>query len=83
MMFPNGIPIDPASADIPTPDFTSGFNRDLTGLKLAYPRSFFAAQEGISPEIVVERSDPTIKVLPIVMTTDRLLLPFGHAQRFL
>ena len=34
--------LDPASADLPAPDFTSGLGRDLAGLKLAYPRSFFA-----------------------------------------
>jgi len=45
-------PLDPASADIPTPDFTDGLGRDLAGLKLAYPRSFFVNMEGISPEIV-------------------------------
>src|SRR5882724_7812175 len=45
-------PLDPASADIPTPDFTGGLKRDLAGLKLAYPRSFFAAQEDILPEVV-------------------------------
>jgi aspartyl-tRNA(Asn)/glutamyl-tRNA(Gln) amidotransferase subunit A len=45
-------PLDPASADIPTPNFTSGLNQDLAGLKLAYPRSFFAKAEGISPEMI-------------------------------
>jgi aspartyl-tRNA(Asn)/glutamyl-tRNA(Gln) amidotransferase subunit A len=44
--------LDPASADIPTPDFTSGLGRDLAGLRLAYPRSFFVEMEGISPEVV-------------------------------
>jgi aspartyl-tRNA(Asn)/glutamyl-tRNA(Gln) amidotransferase subunit A len=45
-------PLDPASADVPAPDFTADLGKDLTGLKLAYPRSFFATQEGISPEVV-------------------------------
>ena len=45
-------PLDPASADLPIPDFTGGLGRDLAGLKLAYPRSFFATQDGISPEVV-------------------------------
>lgn len=44
--------LDPASADISTPDFAGGLGRDLVGLELAYPRSFFAAQAGISPEVV-------------------------------
>jgi aspartyl-tRNA(Asn)/glutamyl-tRNA(Gln) amidotransferase subunit A len=45
-------PLDPASADIPTPNFTAELGQDLAGLKLAYPRAFFARAEGISPEII-------------------------------
>jgi aspartyl-tRNA(Asn)/glutamyl-tRNA(Gln) amidotransferase subunit A len=45
-------PLDPASADVPVPDFTAGFGQDLTGLRLAYPRKFFATVDGVSPEAV-------------------------------
>jgi aspartyl-tRNA(Asn)/glutamyl-tRNA(Gln) amidotransferase subunit A len=45
-------PLDPASADIPLPHFTSGLGQDLAGLKLAYPRAFFATQEGMTEEVV-------------------------------
>jgi len=44
--------LDPASADLAVPDFTSGIGRDLAGLKLAYPRSFFATQEDITAEVL-------------------------------
>ena len=44
--------LDPASADLAVPDFTSGIGRDLAGLKLAYPRSFFATQEDITAEVI-------------------------------
>jgi aspartyl-tRNA(Asn)/glutamyl-tRNA(Gln) amidotransferase subunit A len=44
--------LDPASADLTVPDFTSGIGRDLAGLKLAYPRSFFATQEDITAEVI-------------------------------
>jgi aspartyl-tRNA(Asn)/glutamyl-tRNA(Gln) amidotransferase subunit A len=45
-------PLDPASADVPVPDFSAELGRDLAGLRLAYPRSFFATVDGISPEVI-------------------------------
>jgi aspartyl-tRNA(Asn)/glutamyl-tRNA(Gln) amidotransferase subunit A len=45
-------PLDPASADVPVPDFVKDLGRDLAGLKVAYPRSFFVTQDGISSEVV-------------------------------
>lgn len=45
-------PLDPASADVPVPDFSAELGRDLKGLKLAYPRSFFVGVDGISPEVI-------------------------------
>ncbi len=45
-------PRDPASADIPVPDFLGGLGQDLAGLQLGYPRAFFATQEGIGAEVV-------------------------------
>ena len=45
-------PQDPASADVATPDFAGNLGGDLAGLRLAYPRSFFATQEGLSPEVL-------------------------------
>lgn len=43
-------PQDPASADLPVDDFSKGLGQDLNGLKLAYPRAFFANQEGMTDE---------------------------------
>src|SRR6185369_1308632 len=34
-------PLDPASADVKVPEFSSGMGRDLKGLKLGYTRAFF------------------------------------------
>jgi aspartyl-tRNA(Asn)/glutamyl-tRNA(Gln) amidotransferase subunit A len=45
-------PLDPASADVPVPDFSAELGRDLKGLKLAYPRSFFVGVDGISPDVI-------------------------------
>jgi aspartyl-tRNA(Asn)/glutamyl-tRNA(Gln) amidotransferase subunit A len=45
-------PLDPASADVPVPDFSAELGRDLKGLKLAYPRNFFVGVDGISPDVI-------------------------------
>ena len=45
-------PLDPASADVPVPDFAAELGSDLAGLTLAYPRSFFVGVDGISPEVI-------------------------------
>jgi aspartyl-tRNA(Asn)/glutamyl-tRNA(Gln) amidotransferase subunit A len=44
--------LDPASAEVPVPDFSAELGRDLAGLRLAYPRGFFATVDGVSPEVV-------------------------------
>ncbi|WP_181702449.1 amidase [Chthonobacter albigriseus] len=45
-------PLDPASADVPVPDFTAGIGQDLAGLKIGYARSFFAANPITSAEVL-------------------------------
>lgn len=45
-------PLDPASVDIPTPPFARGLGEDLKGLRLAFPRSFYAQRPEVSPEVV-------------------------------
>ena len=43
-------PADPASADVPVPDYAAGLGRGLHGLRLAYTRRFFATDPATSPE---------------------------------
>jgi aspartyl-tRNA(Asn)/glutamyl-tRNA(Gln) amidotransferase subunit A len=45
-------PLDPASADVPVPDFCADLGRGVAGLRLAYPRRFFAIVDGVSPEVI-------------------------------
>jgi aspartyl-tRNA(Asn)/glutamyl-tRNA(Gln) amidotransferase subunit A len=45
-------PLDPMSAKLPVPDFSAGLGRDLKGLKLAYPRAFFADNPAASAEVI-------------------------------
>ena len=43
---------DPASAKVPVADFTAGLGQDLAGLKIGYPRSFFARNPLAGPEVL-------------------------------
>jgi aspartyl-tRNA(Asn)/glutamyl-tRNA(Gln) amidotransferase subunit A len=67
--------LDPASADIPTPDFTSGLGRDLAGLKLAYPRSFFVQAEGISPQVIASLDAAAQQIAKLGAKVEELTLP--------
>jgi len=44
-------PLDPASSKEPVPDFTSGINRGLNGLKIGVPQDYFFT-DSVDPEIV-------------------------------
>ena len=43
-------PLDPASANVPVPDFTDGLDRDLAGLKIGYTRKFYIENPFLSAE---------------------------------
>ncbi|SEQ20845.1 aspartyl-tRNA(Asn)/glutamyl-tRNA(Gln) amidotransferase subunit A [Faunimonas pinastri] len=45
-------PLDPASADVPVPDFTTGLGQDLKGLRIAFPRSFYVNAPEATAEVV-------------------------------
>ncbi len=42
--------LDPASVDIPVPDFLGGLGQGVWGLRIGVPRHFIAQAEGASPE---------------------------------
>lgn len=43
-------PLDPASADVPVPDFSSGLGRGVEGLRIGYTRRFFIENPALTPE---------------------------------
>jgi aspartyl-tRNA(Asn)/glutamyl-tRNA(Gln) amidotransferase subunit A len=45
-------PLDPASADVPVPDFTAGLGQDLKGISIGYTRSLYINNPVSNPEIV-------------------------------
>jgi aspartyl-tRNA(Asn)/glutamyl-tRNA(Gln) amidotransferase subunit A len=54
--------LDPASADVPVPDFTAGLGKDLSGVKVGYTRDFFIDNAAAGEEIVTAL-DKTAKTL--------------------
>ena len=68
-------PLDPASAEVPIPDFTSAIGRDLVEVKVAYPRSFFVTQEGVSPEVVASIDAAAQQIAGLGAVVEEVTLP--------
>ncbi|MBB96380.1 MAG: Asp-tRNA(Asn)/Glu-tRNA(Gln) amidotransferase GatCAB subunit A [Rhodobacteraceae bacterium] len=45
-------PLDPASADVPVPDFSAGLDAGVEGLRIGYTRDFYIHNEMTNPEII-------------------------------
>jgi aspartyl-tRNA(Asn)/glutamyl-tRNA(Gln) amidotransferase subunit A len=68
-------PLDPASANVPIPDFSSDLGQDLDGLKLAYPRSFFANQDGITQEVIASIDAAAEQIARLGAEVEEVMLP--------
>jgi aspartyl-tRNA(Asn)/glutamyl-tRNA(Gln) amidotransferase subunit A len=66
---------DPACADLPVDDFSKGLGQDLAGLKLAYPRSFFAQSAGVSAEVIASLDAAAQEVAKLGATVTEITLP--------
>jgi aspartyl-tRNA(Asn)/glutamyl-tRNA(Gln) amidotransferase subunit A len=45
-------PRDPASADVPVPDYRADLDKGVAGLRIGIPRAFFAKASATTPEVV-------------------------------
>jgi aspartyl-tRNA(Asn)/glutamyl-tRNA(Gln) amidotransferase subunit A len=68
-------PRDPASADLPVPDYTAGLGRDLSGLRIAYPRSFFANSSDLSPEMLASIDAAAEQIAKLGAKVEEVTLP--------
>ncbi len=66
---------DPASADVPVPDFTAGLGQDLAGLRIGYPRSFFARNPLAGPEVLSALDAAVQTVGRLGATVEEIELP--------
>ena len=51
-------PLDPASADVPVPDYGAGLERGVSGLRIGIPRAFFAGNKVLTEPVLegIERT---------------------------
>ncbi len=45
-------PLDPASANVPVPDFSAGLEQGVDGLRIGYTRAFYIHNESTTPDII-------------------------------
>jgi aspartyl-tRNA(Asn)/glutamyl-tRNA(Gln) amidotransferase subunit A len=67
-------PLDPASVDLPVPNFSEGLDRGVEGLRIGLPRHFFAEAEDVSVEVIaaIDRAAETLVKLGAVVEQVRL-----------
>jgi aspartyl-tRNA(Asn)/glutamyl-tRNA(Gln) amidotransferase subunit A len=68
-------PQDPASADVPVGDLTQNLGQDLVGLRIAYPRAFFAKSEGVTDEVIASLDAAAQQVAKLGASVEEITLP--------
>jgi aspartyl-tRNA(Asn)/glutamyl-tRNA(Gln) amidotransferase subunit A len=68
-------PLDPASVDLPVPNFRDGLGDGVEGLRIGLPRNFFAEAPEVSSEVVaaIDRAVATLEKLGAAV--DEITLP--------
>jgi aspartyl-tRNA(Asn)/glutamyl-tRNA(Gln) amidotransferase subunit A len=58
-------PLDPASVDLPVPDYRDRLGQGVEGLRIGLPRHFFAGESDVSPEVVsaIDQAAATLEKL--------------------
>ena len=67
--------LDPASADLPVPDYRAGLQDGIEGLRIGVPRHFFATAEGVSPEVVASIDQAAETLSRLGATIEEITLP--------
>lgn len=68
-------PLDPASADVPTPDFRGKLGKGVQGLRLGLPRHWFAKADGVSAETLRAIDDAAQTLAKLGATIEEIELP--------
>jgi aspartyl-tRNA(Asn)/glutamyl-tRNA(Gln) amidotransferase subunit A len=78
-------PLDPASTDVPVPDFRTGLERGVTGLRIGVPRAFFATAKMVTPEVLAAIDRTAQRLRDAGAAVEDVTLPdfaiFGAAGR--
>ncbi len=67
--------LDPASADVPKPDFLTGLNEGVRGMRFGLPRHFYAEAAGVSPEVVTAIDKAVQTLTDLGATVEEITLP--------
>ncbi|MCW6507460.1 amidase [Lichenifustis flavocetrariae] len=68
-------PRDPASADVPVPDYTAAMGRDLAGLRIGYTRRFFIDNPFLTPEVTKALDAAAEQMATLGATVDEVDIP--------
>ena len=66
---------DPASADVPVPDFRAGFTHGVAGLRLGIPRGLFATAKMLTPEVLAAIERTAQQLRDAGATVEDVMLP--------
>ena len=68
-------PLDPASADVPVPDFRGKLDKGIQGMRLGLPRHWFVKADGVSPETIRSIDDAAQTLAKLGATIEEIELP--------
>lgn len=68
-------PLDPASADVPVPDFRSNLTKGIQGMRIGLPRHWFAQAGGVSPETINAIDNAAQTLTKLGASVDEIELP--------
>ncbi len=68
-------PLDPASVDIAVPEYRSGLNQGVEGLRIGMPRHFFADADGVTPEVIAAIDAAAQTLERLGATVEEITLP--------
>ena len=67
--------LDPASVDIPIPNYLDGLDRGVDGLRIGLPRHFFAKTEDVSAEVVAAIDSAAERLVKLGAAIEEITLP--------
>ena len=68
-------PQDPASADVPVPDYRAGLDRGVAGLRIGIPRAFFATASAATAEVLAGIDRTAAQLRDAGATVEDVTLP--------
>jgi aspartyl-tRNA(Asn)/glutamyl-tRNA(Gln) amidotransferase subunit A len=68
-------PLDPSSAEVSIPDFTSEIGRGVEGLRIGYARHFFDGVKGVSPEVLAAMDGAAERLAKLGAIVEEVVLP--------